>query len=592
MKIRTQAILMMIFGIVTILLVGFLTIDQLNQTEFLALEMQQHQNELIVLNNYQVAANNQVLYSIDLVRTGDISGERITSYRMTETRFNRENENLRALAKSDANNADLIQSLIIKGEGLADICKTDLLDPLYSHQSIAEGMIDRLIYEELSGLNKELNTIRNTLDDRIRTDMTQQAVQKRRFITIYLPSSACLLLLLLLISFAIIIRSLHSINKTLYFFDVLADGQSRLDVTMPVSGKDEITQLGKNFNRFMLNLYQRQQAMKVIADDQVEAGESLNAVSIDHSTTVIQLEENLASVQKHSLSMSDQVNSSAQEVRQISQTLDSLEKRSDAQSKRVVTIVAKGESVHTTLSSQKSAVEQQVLLTSRVKAESLNNKKIMELLKKQIQEVLQQASSISNAIVSIQDLADQTDVLAINASIEAAHAGVYGKGFSVVSGEMRSLSNQVRKNTAIVADLLSDLDKKLFLMAEEEKLNQESIARLINQNSQAEEAIIKLKSSNTEINSIITDFFELLNTVQTGSSRVHEETENVRNSSSLISAHMEELERRQTDLILETQEMTKGVSQLSGGTLTLRKLSDKNSQTAMTLNDEIRKMGA
>jgi methyl-accepting chemotaxis protein len=582
----------MIFGTATILLVGLLTINQLNKSEHLALEMQSHQSGLIVLNDFQTAANNQVLYSTDLVRTRDISGVRITTYRMTETRMTRENSKLKELIIADAKLNDQIQNLVYKGEQLSKICKLELLDPLYSHKPIAEGMIDRLIYEVLNDLNSDTNSIRNALDERIKEDIASQAYQKKRFVSIYLPVSGGLLLSLLLFCFAIIIRSLHSINKTLYFFNILADGNSRLDVTMPVSGKDEIAQLGANFNRFMKNLYHRQQALKDIAEDQVNSGEKLYTLSLDHSSTVKQLEGNLNSVQQHGLNMSEQVNSSAQEIRQISLTLDSLEKRSNAQSQSVVSIVAKGESVQKTLSSQQAAVEQQGLLINKVKEESLNNKTIMELFKTQIQEVLSQASSISKAIHSIQDLADQTDVLAINASIEAAHAGVYGKGFSVVSEEMHNLSNKVRHNTSLVGNLLKVLDEKLLLMTEEEKQNQESIARLINQNSKSMEAMNKLKKSNIEINHIIRDFFELLKSVQTGSSRLHEETESVRNSSSLISTHMEELERQQTDLIQETLEMSRGVVQLSNGTDVLKNLSDKNSQTASTLNDEIRKMGA
>ncbi|QEN09709.1 methyl-accepting chemotaxis protein [Oceanispirochaeta crateris] len=592
MKIRTQAILLMIFGTATILLVGLLTINQLNKSEHLALEMQSHQSGLIVLNDFQTAANNQVLYSTDLVRTRDISGVRITTYRMTEARMTRENTKLKELIIADEKLYDQIQNLVYKGEQLSKICKLELLDPLYSHKPIAEGMIDRLIYEVLNDLNSDTNSIRNALDERIKEDIASQAYQKKRFVSIYLPISGGLLLCLLLFCFAIIIRSLHSINKTLYFFNILADGNSRLDVTMPVSGKDEIAQLGANFNRFMKNLYHRQQALKGIAEDQVNSGEKLYTLSLDHSSTVKQLEGNLNSVHQHGLNMSEQVNSSAQEIRQISLTLDSLEKRSNAQSQSVVSIVAKGESVQKTLSSQQAAVEQQGLLINKVKEESLNNKTIMELFKTQIQEVLSQASSISKAIHSIQDLADQTDVLAINASIEAAHAGVYGKGFSVVSEEMHNLSNKVRHNTSLVGNLLKVLDEKLLLMTEEEKQNQESIARLINQNSKSMEAMNKLKKSNIEINHIIRDFFELLKTVQTGSSRLHEETESVRNSSSLISTHMGELERQQTDLIQETLEMSRGVVQLSNGTDVLKNLSDKNSQTASTLNDEIRKMGA
>lgn len=53
----------------------------------LSKDLQMFQHSQIILNNFQVASYRQVIYAMDLVRTGDISGERIVPYRMAETRL-------------------------------------------------------------------------------------------------------------------------------------------------------------------------------------------------------------------------------------------------------------------------------------------------------------------------------------------------------------------------------------------------------------------------------------------------------------------------------------------------------------------------
>ena len=156
---------------------------------------------------------------------------------------------------------------------------------------------------------------------------------------------------------------------------------------------------------------------------------------------------------------------------------------------------------------------------------------------------------------------------------------------------MRSLADQIRQNTATVSDLLTDLNSRLQLMADEEKQNRDSVNRLINQNQDAEEVIRQLDGSMGKIRSIIGDFFGILENVRVGSGKVHNETASVRASGKQISIHMEELRSKQSELSTEWREMSLGMSQLARGTDTLNDLSEKNSRLSSTLNRELRLMG-
>ncbi|ANS75304.1 chemotaxis protein [Paenibacillus yonginensis] len=78
-----------------------------------------------------------------------------------------------------------------------------------------------------------------------------------------------------------------------------------------------------------------------------------------------------------------------------------------------------------------------------------------------IKELKEQTKSIQGIVQTIRDIASQTNLLSLNAAIEAAHAGPYGKGFEVVASEVRMLSNQVSNSITEVQGTISGITKEI-----------------------------------------------------------------------------------------------------------------------------------
>jgi methyl-accepting chemotaxis protein len=74
----------------------------------------------------------------------------------------------------------------------------------------------------------------------------------------------------------------------------------------------------------------------------------------------------------------------------------------------------------------------------------------------------ERAQSIGDITATVSELAEQTHLLAINAAIEASHAGEHGRGFSVVAAEIKSLAEQSRRSTARVIDILNDIQSAIY----------------------------------------------------------------------------------------------------------------------------------
>jgi methyl-accepting chemotaxis protein len=83
----------------------------------------------------------------------------------------------------------------------------------------------------------------------------------------------------------------------------------------------------------------------------------------------------------------------------------------------------------------------------------------MESIAESIVRLSEQSQAIGEIMLTVNDLAEQSNLLAVNASIEAAKAGEQGKGFAVVAQEVRNLADQSKQATTQVRSILSEIQK-------------------------------------------------------------------------------------------------------------------------------------
>ncbi len=215
----------------------------------------------------------------------------------------------------------------------------------------------------------------------------------------------------------------------------LSRGMSRL-----ANGKLDTKLNTASRTREMSLLMQGFSAMVATLRDQVSGlSDGANTIAVSTSQISTTATELASTASEASISV-NQITTTAEEVKQTVQL--STEKANQ--------VADAAEEVARVADQGRKATEDAVSGMSRIKEE-------MEYIAESIVKLSEQTQSIGEIIDAVNDLANESNLLSVNASIEAAKAGEFGKGFAVVAQEVKSLSDQSKQATAQVRTILNDI---------------------------------------------------------------------------------------------------------------------------------------
>jgi methyl-accepting chemotaxis protein len=139
----------------------------------------------------------------------------------------------------------------------------------------------------------------------------------------------------------------------------------------------------------------------------------------------------------------------------------------------------------------KKSVDETVAAMARIRDQ-------MESIAESIVRLSEQSQAIAEIISTVNDLADQSNLLAVNAAIEAAKAGEQGKGFAVVAQEVKSLAEQSKQATSQVRTILSDIQKATTAAVMATEQGSKAVEAGVKQSAQAGESVQKLADAFAE----------------------------------------------------------------------------------------------
>lgn len=319
----------------------------------------------------------------------------------------------------------------------------------------------------------------------------------------------------------------------------LAEGDLTIDprVPEPESDYDEVMdvyeafeEMNGNLGRAVYNIREIVEALTDDAEELDEAGASLSASSEEVTAAIDQIDASSSELASGSEDLAEETQRASENVDDLSASIEEITasvQQIDAQSEEAAELADSGvEEANRTISRIRQATDSTSTVAQRIDS---------------LEESMDEVSDIIDIIA---DIAKQTNMLALNANIEAARAGQAGEGFAVVANEVKSLAEESQESADEIATIIENVQQ------------------------QTADLVSSIRAANDEVEGgaeAVENVVERLETIQT---RIAQTSEGVGEISAAVESQAENAEEVSAvidDAAGLTEEMTASIQQISSG---------------------------
>ena len=367
----------------------------------------------------------------------------------------------------------------------------------------------------------------------------------------------------------------------------IAEGDADLTQRLTVRTKDETGRLADGFNRFVESLQRIMSNVREASSQGREVAETLSANVEEISATLEEIQATVISIDNQSNSLADLAAGVKDEINIVSGEVSKVNDQAAEEAAAVEESSAAVEEMVASIQNISGIARNRAELADTLATVARSGEEQMETTLKDIQGIASSADAIREVVTVIDSISSQINLLAMNAAIEAAHAGDAGRGFAVVADEIRKLAESTGDNSKRIGESVGDIVERIGETSERSRRTGESISRIVVDSTSVSAALKEMLDALQELARGTDQITSALSSLVGSSAAVKESTKSIEEKSDQTSAALSQvadLSRQNHEAIAE---ISRAMADIGKALTDINSLGSKNIQSLDVLDGEV-----
>ena len=405
-----------------------------------------------------------------------------------------------------------------------------------------------------------------------------------KWLIVYIAAISLALLAAVIFVMNIVLNALFGrIQKVTAEISDIANGKADLSQKIPVKARDEIGELVQSCNNLTESLANMFKKIKESVASLVFSGTEIGDHSLSTIGDVKKTMERIQEISARSKIQNETMDMVADSSSNVNDSIRLLSSRIGMQVEAIAEISGHLNEISANIQSIDENVSNISQKYELLVNDSKTGQKDQMTVVDKVGEIQAQAGRLKDANAVIRSIASQTNLLAMNASIEAAHAGAAGKGFAVVAGEIRSLAESSAKQSKSIGDLIKSITEAITGIVDASKLSLASFQSLDAKIGEIQLMLSEVLSSVNEQREGTKSLLDSMFVIETSSGAVKEASKDMQEQSGKVFSRMDELRTSASEITILTASIKNSV----GAILAQAEKSSAESESNAKLNKEV-----
>ena len=367
--------------------------------------------------------------------------------------------------------------------------------------------------------------------------------------------------------------------------ELIAAGRANLTHRIDVGARNEIGDVASGFNAFSDKLQNIVGSMKRSKSSLARAGESLKGGTAETQAAITQVLSSIDAMSRNLLRQNTSVEQTAGSVSAILGNIRSLETLVDSLAQSVQGASGAVEEMIANIGEVNRSVDKMASSFETLAVDAESGARTQTALQSQIAEIENQSKLLREANTVIANIASQTNLLAMNAAIEAAHAGEAGKGFAVVADEIRKLSETSSVQSKTIGDQLKQIQETIGTVVTSTQRGVQGYARLASEIHETDALVRQIKEAMAEQRHGSAQITDALRGMNDSTVQVQRASQEMTEGSRAIMDEMGALQE-------ETREMRQGMDEMGSSAEKISSTGSALAEISSLMEKSIGEIGA